>query len=161
MNCPPAPSSISEPKLHAEATATLIVSPGDLASALPIEPCDAFPEVLATSRLVALMEIACARLLHPVLRPGELSVGFKIDVTHSAPTPVGALVTASARYVGREGKLFCFEVTATDPSGQVGSARHQRAIIDTARLVRSACARASVLSKDQPLPGPSLSPRAG
>ena len=60
--------------------------------------------------MVALMEIASARLLRPHLAAGELSVGVHLDVNHSAPPPPpGAPVTATARYLGREGKLFIFE----------------------------------------------------
>src|SRR5438034_10566220 len=105
---------MKEPILNSTASARLIVTPGDLASALPLDAQDAFPAVLATARMVALMEIASARLLRPHLAEGELSVGVSVEVTHSAPTPPGAQVTAAARYLGREGKLFVFEVVAND-----------------------------------------------
>ena len=129
---------MNDPILHSTASAQSIVGPGDLASALPLEAQDAFPGVLATARLVALMEIASARLLRPHLGPGELSVGVNVEVTHTAPTPPGAHVTATARYLGREGKLFVFEVVASDAGGEVGRARHKRAIVDAERLQNSA-----------------------
>lgn len=125
---------MNEPTIDSTATAELVVGLSDLASALPLEPRDAFPKVLATARMVALMEIACARLLQPYLNPGELSVGVSIDAVHSAPTPEGVTVTATARYVGREGKLFAFDVTAADAGGEIGRARHKRAIVDAERL---------------------------
>src|SRR5688572_19722575 len=49
---------MNEPLIDSTAEATLVVSSNDLASALPLEPCDTFPAVFATSRMVALMEIA-------------------------------------------------------------------------------------------------------
>jgi fluoroacetyl-CoA thioesterase len=52
------------------ATSTLTVSTADLASAISSDPSDAFPAVFSTSRLVALMEIASAKLLQPLLKPG-------------------------------------------------------------------------------------------
>jgi predicted thioesterase len=131
---------MNEPAVDSIATATIVVTATDLASALG-EPQDAFPAVLATARLVALMEIASARLLKPCLGVGELSVGVSVEVTHSAPTPEGATVTASARYTGREGKLFVFEVTATDAGGEVGRARHKRAIVNVERLQNGALRR--------------------
>ncbi|MFO1498254.1 MAG: hotdog domain-containing protein [Verrucomicrobiota bacterium] len=131
-----------EPTPDSLATADLLVKPTDLASALPIHPQDAFPAVFATSRLVALMEIASARLLQPHLSPGELSVGVSVEVTHSAPTPLGARVTAQARYLGREGKLFLFEIVASDAGGEVGRARHKRAIVNVERLQNTAMRRA-------------------
>src|SRR5882757_7490781 len=132
---------MTEPILDSTATAEVVVSAGDLASALPLNPGDAFPAVFATARMVALMEIASARLLQPCLSAGQLSVGVSVEVTHSAPTPPGATVIATARYLGRDAKLFLFEVVATDAGGEIGRARHKRAIVDTARLEGSAARR--------------------
>ena len=137
---------MNEPAIDSTATAQLLVTSSDLASALPLEPPDAFPAVLATARLVALMEIASARILQPCLGDGELSVGVHVDITHSAPTPVGASVTATARYLGREGKLFVFDVTAADAGGAIGRGRHQRAIVNAERLQNGALRRAGARS---------------
>lgn len=120
------------------ATAELVVAAGDLASALPLVDTDAFPSVFATARMVALMEIAAARVLQPCLAPGQLSVGVTVDVVHSAPTPPGATVTATARYLGRDGKLYEFEIIAADAGGEIGRARHKRAIVDADRLQANA-----------------------
>lgn len=97
--------------------------------------------MLATARLVALMEIASARVLQPYLPAGQLSVGVGVDVTHSAPTPLGAAVTATARYLGRDGKLFDFEVVATDDGGEIGRALHKRAMVDVQRIQGGASRR--------------------
>jgi predicted thioesterase len=132
---------MNEPTIDSTASAELVVTRSDLASALVLSPTDAFPDVLATARLVALMEVASARLLQPFLAAGELSVGVKVEVTHSAPTPPGATVTAHARYVGRDGKLFVFEVVAWDAGGEIGRAQHTRAIIEVARLQSRATRR--------------------
>ena len=130
----------NEPELNTTGTATLIVGPQDLASSISNQTGDSFPPVLATARMVALMEIAASRVLVPLLGPGELSVGVTVDITHTAPTPLGAEVTATARYAGREGKLFLFEVSVSDPAGEVGRGWHKRAIVSNERL-QSAAAR--------------------
>ena len=132
---------MSEPAVDSTASARLTVAPSDLASALNLEPADAFPPVFATSRMVALMELAAARALRPHLRPGELSVGATLDVVHTAATPPGATVTATARFVGRDGKLFLFEVSAADNAGEIGRGTHKRAIVTTERLVAGAARR--------------------
>ena len=133
--------STNEPEINATATAQWTVGPEDLASALPSEMGDAFPPVFATARMIGLMEIAASRVLQPLLGPGELSVGVTVDVNHTAPTPVGAQVTATARYAGREGKLFLFEVSVSDPGGEVGRGWHKRAIVSTERLQSGAARR--------------------
>jgi len=125
----------------ATGTATLVVGPQDLASSISNDTGDDFPPVLATARMVALMEIAASRVLVPLLAPGELSVGVTVDITHTAPTPLGAEVTATARYAGREGKLFLFEVSAADPGGEVGRGWHKRAIVSNERLQSGAAKR--------------------
>jgi fluoroacetyl-CoA thioesterase len=130
-----------EPALNATASAQLVVGNDDLASALTLAREDAFPAVFATARMVALMELASARLLRPSLDSGELSVGVSVDVVHTAPTPAGATVTATARYAGREGKLFLFEVSASDLGGEIGRGWHKRAIVTTDRLQRGATKR--------------------
>ena len=132
---------MSEPDVDSTASAQLTVAPSDLASALNLEPADAFPAVFATSRMVALMELAAARVLRPHLLAGELSVGVTVDVIHTAATPPGATVTATAKYVGRDGKLFLFEVSAADNAGEVGRGTHKRAIVTTERLLAGATRR--------------------
>jgi predicted thioesterase len=129
---------MSDPEIGATATAEMIVRTSDLASAFRPEPGDTFPPVFATARLVALMEVAAGRILRPHLVPGEFSVGVSVDMTHSAATPEGFSVTAAARYLGREGKLHLFEVIARDAGGEVGRARHRRAVVSGERLVAGA-----------------------
>ncbi len=132
---------MSELAVNSTASAQLTVAPSDLASALNLEPAEPFPPVFATSRMVALMELAAARVLHPLLQAGELSVGVSVDVVHTAATPPGGTVTATAKFVGREGKLYLFEVSAADNAGEIGRGTHKRAIVTNERLVAGAAKR--------------------
>ena len=70
-----------------------------------------------------------------------MSVGAHVDVSHSAATPIGAKVTATARYRGRDGKLFVFDVVAHDAGGEIGRGTHKRAIISRDRLLAGAARR--------------------
>ena len=129
---------MKEPEINATAAAELLVAPADLASALSLEAGDSYPPVFSTSRMVALMEIAASRVLRLLLAPDEQSVGVTIDVAHTAATPLGVKVTATARYLGREGKLFVFEVVAHDSGGEIGRGTHKRAVVSTERLLTGA-----------------------
>jgi predicted thioesterase len=111
-----------------------VIADADLADKVALDAGDVFPAVYATSRMIALMEVAAARVLTPILAPGENSVGVTVDIEHTSPTPTGARVTAEARYLGREGKLYLFEVLARDDAGIIGKGRHRRAIVDAQRL---------------------------
>jgi fluoroacetyl-CoA thioesterase len=131
------------PEIGASATVNLVVGESDCASALKLsdDPRDNFPAVFATTRMIAFMELAGARLLHPLLQPGEMSVGAHVDVSHTAATPIGVKVTASATYRGRDGKLFVFDVIAHDPGGVIGHGTHKRAIVSRDRLMAGAAKR--------------------
>jgi fluoroacetyl-CoA thioesterase len=135
---------VKEPEPNATGTAELIVQQSDCASDLKVNnaPDETFPAVFATTRMIALMEMAGARVLKPFLQNGEMSVGVTVDIIHSAATPIGAKVTAAATYRGRDGKLFVFDVTAHDPAGEIGRGTHKRAIISRERLLAGAAQRA-------------------
>lgn len=112
-----------------------VVAPGDSASRLSLLDGDEFPDVLATSRMIALMEVAAARLLGPHLQTGAITVGVGVEVTHLAPTRIGQTVRLRAEYVGIAASLHEFIVTASDQAGTVGSGRHTRAIIALSRFM--------------------------
>jgi predicted thioesterase len=122
-------------------TAAFVVRPGDSAKALSLSAEDDFPDVLATSRMIALMELAAARGMRGLLASGQLSVGVGLDVKHLAATPVGVEVRAVATFLGQEGKLYRFKVQAFDQGGLVGEGEHTRAIVGAERLLGGALAR--------------------
>lgn len=118
-----------------------LVKQQDLASAVSVGPEDVFPEVLATSRMIGLMEVSAARLLKPLLKPGELSVGVGIEIKHFAPTPVAEEVRVVATFVEPDGKLYLFEVEVFDRAGKVAGGKHTRAIVGQGRLMEGARSR--------------------
>ena len=125
----------------ATAEASYIATARDMASALAISEEDQFPEVFSTSRMIALMETAAARVIKPLVQSGQLSVGVMVNIKHLAATPNHTQVSARATYIGMEGKLYKFRVEAFDPGGKIGEGEHTRAIIDTGRLIQSARSR--------------------
>ena len=118
------------------------VQPRDSAVALERSRDDSFPNVLATARMVAFMEIAATRLMRPLLEPDQHSVGVAVSINHTAPTPIGASVRTIATYLGADGKLFRFKVEAFDDAGPIGEGEHVRAIVTTSRLLAAAAKRA-------------------
>jgi fluoroacetyl-CoA thioesterase len=122
--------------------ARFTVQATDAARALEMGPEDSFPNVFATARMVAFMEIAATRLMRHLLLPGQHSVGVAVHIMHTAPTPIGGNVRTVATYLGPEGKLFRFKVEAFDDSGPIGNGEHTRAIVTTSRLLAGAAKRA-------------------
>lgn len=95
--------------------------------------------VLATPRLIALMEEAACAALAPRM-PAELtSVGTHVDVVHLAPSALGTDVTATATVTAVEGSRVDFDFIATqtrDGSAVViGRGTHTRVVIDRERFL--------------------------
>jgi predicted thioesterase len=127
--------------INSTAEARLVVQESDSAKTVSLALGDEFPNVFATSRMVALMEVAAARLLRPLLKEGQLSVGVIVNIKHLAATPVNTEVRAVATYLGMDGKLYKFHVEAFDASGKIGEGEHMRAIVENERFVSGAKSR--------------------
>lgn len=110
----------------------------DLAQNLEISSDDNFPPVMATARMVALMECSAAKVLKPIIGEGMLSVGVEVNVKHMAPTLEGDIAISTATFVGMEGKLYKFEIEAKDSGGVIGTCIHTRAIVTLDRLMAGA-----------------------
>lgn len=119
-------------------TLNYIIQSTDLAKSLSDDPKDDFPEVFATSRMIAIMELTAARLMKSELKEGELSVGVNVNVTHVAATPNNQEVKVIATFTGMKGKLYQFDVEMFDKAGKAGFGTHTRAIVNTSRLVQGA-----------------------
>lgn len=91
--------------------------------------------VFATPMLVAVMENAAVNALSGKLAEGMSSVGTKIEVAHTAATPLGMTVTAQAELLELDGKRLLFKVTASDEAGPVGEGLHERYIIDRTKFL--------------------------
>jgi predicted thioesterase len=118
--------------------ASFVATDQDMAKSLAVAVEDDFPEVFATSRMIALMELAGARLMKRILEPNQLSVGVGVFIKHLAATPNNTRVSAIATFLEREGKLYKFKVEAFDPAGKIAEGEHTRAVIDSNRLIEGA-----------------------
>ena len=124
-------------QLGSKAEVFQVVSKDDLASILG-EVDDIFPKVFATSKMVALLEIAASRVLKKFLSHSECSVGIEININHVSPTSIGAKVRAQAILIDIVDNVFTFTVQASDESGLIGEGTHKRSIVDIERLEKGA-----------------------
>jgi fluoroacetyl-CoA thioesterase len=86
--------------------------------------------ILGTSVMIALMEAAAVDCIEHLLEAGQTSLGIRIAVDHSAPTPIGRTVTATAELLKIKGRRLMFRVTAEDGVRQIGSGEHVRATVN-------------------------------
>ena len=94
--------------------------------------------VFATPMLVALMESAAIAAVQGKLAEGQTTVGTRVEVSHTAATPVGMTVTAQAELVKVDGHRLVFDVMAQDEAGLVGEGRHERFIVATDKFLARA-----------------------
>lgn len=118
-----------------EKTVFLKVEEQNLASAMGSGSLD----VLATPAVVALMEYAASSLANDILNDPELTtVGTAISIQHTSPTPLGADVTATAKLVKQDGRLFEFEVSAADQMGEIARGTHTRVSVKAKKFQEKA-----------------------
>ncbi|NSX57067.1 thioesterase family protein [Parasulfitobacter algicola] len=85
--------------------------------------------VLATPILLWLSELACMNAIDGCIKDDEMTVGFKHEMSHLAPTPKDWIVQITAELVEIGSKMLVFEVIAHDDEECVLRGRHTRAII--------------------------------
>ncbi len=133
-------------KINDVSTIDIVVQESDTAQDMGSNLQGEFPAVLATPKMIALMEYSAAQIIEPQLTEGQLSVGVGVNIQHMAATPVGEKVSVKAKFMGMEGKLYKFEVTASDRAGIVGKGFHTRAIVDVSRIMIGAKKRYQSIS---------------
>ena len=93
------------------------------------------PQVLATGFMVGLVEWACIEAIRPCLDwPREQTLGTRVNLNHTAPTPPGLTVTVKVRLEKVEGRRLEFAVNAHDGVDTISTGTHERCIIDSAKF---------------------------
>jgi predicted thioesterase len=98
--------------------------------------------VLATPRLVGLLEEAAIAAVQPRLPAGAGTVGTRIDVKHLAATPVGMRVRARAVVREVDGRRYVYDVEAHDDVEKVAEGTHERFQIVQARFLERVAEKA-------------------
>ena len=101
-------------------------------------------DVFATPMMIALMERAACECLSGCLDDGQTTVGSLINVEHTAASPLGAEITATATIESISGRKVEFKVSACDNAGEIGSGKHTRFIVDTERFIEKAETRRGI-----------------
>jgi fluoroacetyl-CoA thioesterase len=110
---------------------TQIEVAGDLATSfLGLEDA----RVLATPRMIGLMEKTCRDAVLPLLESGYDTVGTHVNVAHLAAAPLGSHVTFRAEVIGVDGRRIEFRVEAATDREKISEGTHQRTIINVAKF---------------------------
>ncbi|MBR6203556.1 MAG: thioesterase family protein [Candidatus Methanomethylophilaceae archaeon] len=98
-------------------------------------------QVFATPAMVALIEATASESVAPFLEEGQSTVGTRLDISHSAPSPVGAGVVCETELVEVDRRRLVFRATVRDGAGEVGSGTHERFVVDDGRFMSKAASR--------------------
>src|SRR5947199_1830742 len=93
------------------------------------------PPVFATANLIAFVEWTCVAALAPYLSSDQRSVGTRVDMSHTAATPIGMKGTAEVELVVIHGRRLRFKANCRDQIEPIGEGFHERTIIDYARFM--------------------------
>ncbi|WP_067963561.1 thioesterase family protein [Nocardiopsis trehalosi] len=94
--------------------------------------------VLGTPRVLALAEAATVDALAGHLPEGATSVGTEVALTHTAASPVGAEVRATARLRRVDGRRLLFDVEVGQGGRTVARGTVERVVVDRARFTAAA-----------------------
>ncbi|MBY8978120.1 thioesterase family protein [Rhodobacteraceae bacterium NNCM2] len=88
--------------------------------------------VLATPKMINLMEEAALATVEHLLPEGKQSLGTLLNVSHIAATPTGMKVTATAELKEVDGRQLVFWITAHDEQDLIGEGEHRRVVVTAA-----------------------------
>ena len=97
--------------------------------------------VLATPRMILMIEETACDALKGELPEGDTSVGTLVDVAHVSASPVGSEVVCRTEVVEIDRARIRFKVTVTDAFGDVGTGFHERFIVHSDKFMAKANAK--------------------
>lgn len=121
-----------ETRLLPEAGIEILVTP----EMRPAFDGEVVHDVYGTAAMVQHMEFAARQVLLPAREAHEEGIGYRVEVTHLAPAPVGSVVTVTARLQAVEGTRVVCAVHARTAYGLVGEGMVTQVILPRATLLR-------------------------
>ncbi len=105
--------------------------PSDLASALGNTGVD----VVSSPATIGYLEMACCYAMDQLFDEGEASVGVGFDMQHVGAATPDLPIDVAAELISADGRRLTFSVEATQADKQIMTGRHQRAVVNLARLI--------------------------
>lgn len=94
--------------------------------------------MLATPSIILFAEQATWAALEGRLDEGTSAVEHRVEISHLAPTPVGAKIRAEAVLEAIEGRRLVFRVSVSDDRGLVAAGRFTRVIVSKEKFLERA-----------------------
>jgi predicted thioesterase len=95
-------------------------------------------QVLATPRVIALVEEASVKAVESKLAGGQTTVGMRVELSHLQPVLVGQTVRGEATLERVEGRRLTFAVSVTGERGLVAAGKLTRVVVDREQFLDKA-----------------------
>ena len=105
------------------------------AQARHFDPHTEMPPVFATAQMIAFVEWTCVWAVAPYLAPEQRTVGTRVEMTHTAATPIGMTVTAEVELIEIRDRTLRFKVACRDEREPIGEGFHERTLVDNDRFM--------------------------
>lgn len=92
-------------------------------------------DVFATPAMIALIEETAWKSVSDKIDDGMTTVGTKLDIAHTAATPLGMTVTCETKLIEIDRRRLVFEAVVSDECGEVGRGVHERFIVDADKFM--------------------------
>lgn len=125
----------------------MTVTPDMLATFEELGPVHPF---YSTWSMIRHMELACRKIILPYLEPDEDAVGYRISVTHLAPTEAGDQVTARARLTKVSGRRIYCTVEASNSTKKIGEGVQVQVLVSKERMARSPSSSGRLRAREGP-----------
>jgi len=96
---------------------------------------DQFPLTIFANQAAVAIENAALNAVDHLLPAGSQTVGTGMTFKHTAPTPLGATVRARAELTEVDGRRLVFRCEAFDPWESIGTADHERFVVQQDRFL--------------------------
>jgi predicted thioesterase len=116
------------------ATIERVVGDGDTSAAAGTSDV----AMLATPSIILFAEQATWAAIEGRLPEGTSAVEHRVEISHLAPTPVGAKVKAEAVLEAVEGRRLVFRISVTDDRGLVAAGRFTRVLVSKEKFIERA-----------------------
>ena len=95
--------------------------------------CEIHP-LYATFAIVEHAEYACRCAILPFLEPEEDAIGSSVEIEHTGPAHVGAIVTIETEITGVEGKDIISTFTAKQGEKEIARGKTTQRVVDKAKF---------------------------
>ena len=92
--------------------------------------------------MIRYMEWTSRNTVLPLLEAGYDTLGTKVNISHLAAAPIGAVVTFTSEIIAVEERRVLFQVTAKTEDEVIGEGTHERTVINVARFATRLAAKA-------------------